>query len=304
MMKFLIRSIVIVGILSGSLGLAAAENESREYQLDRYPGVGELFDWGMNVQDIEKALNQPLSKAGRDKYRAVFSSGGVEMDAICVIGQRGLEALVLQFNLTPEDFYSLLDRLREIFGEPTAVDTEKGAVQWKDGLNDTGIMMTGEKDGMYSVLAGLRLLGEHTAAKGLQPGKISSLEGITLGMSKENFLNRTRYFEARESPPEAGMPADTTVYQALLTFNLEKTEAFFEFNQDKLAYIMLYISKDAGDDDSMHKAFNHHLGFLSDLYGPPAQASENMVSWNDGASELRFGLHPSGTCAVSWELLK
>jgi hypothetical protein len=104
-------------------------------------------------------------------------------------------------------------------------------------------------------------------------------------------------------PQEPDMPVNTEVYKAHLTFNLRPAEAFFEFNQDVLTYIMVYVSvkSDTGD---LEKAFNNHFGFLSNLYGPPSSETPNMVSWNDGVREFRFGLHPLGEFVISWESLE
>jgi len=303
MKKFLVL-LVMVCVFSGQVMLVQAQESAKNYHIDKYPGVGGLLSWGMSVEDIEAALNKKLSNVGQNKYRVIFTAGGLEFDAILIVSGDGLNALVLKFNMISDKFYGLLDTLKAIYGDPSAVDTEQGAVQWKDAVNDTGVVIVGERDGVYSVAAGLRVLKERGSVEDLGPGKVSVLEGITLGMSEEDFSKQYKHFEAKKLPYEKGMPVGAAVYQAFITFNLIPSEVFFEFNQEKLSFIMVQVSMESRDKDYLLKMFNSHLEFLSKRYGSPSDETASQVMWIDGGSELRFGLHPLGMFAVSWEALK
>jgi hypothetical protein len=278
-------------------------NNNQQYHLNKYPKIGKLFHWGMNVGQVEKVLNKSLLNVRGHQYQTNFPSGGLEFDITFMISNEGLEALVLRFYISPEKYNSLVETLKNIYGSPSGVDTDKGAVQWKDNVNDTGIMLTGEKDGLYLVTVGMRLLKSSSIANGLEPGRISSLEGVEMGMSKEDFLKKNMYFEAKLLPPEKGAPIDSEAYRGFLTINLIPSEAFFEFNKNKLTYIMIYVSTESGDKDALNRVFKNHLSFLSGLYGNPFIEADMMVSWKDKVAELRYGLHPSGKFVVSWELL-
>ncbi len=302
MKQFLIL-ITVTCVLTGHLASANAQKQIKEYHLDKYPEIGELFDWGMSVDTLESVLHQKLSNVGQDKYQAKFPAGELSFDATFIISDEGLEGLVLQFDISPDDFFNLLDTLRAIYGEPTAVDTNKGAMQWKDTLNDTGIIISGKKNGLYSIVVGLRRLRNTVSLNHLDPGKISSLEGIALGMYKDVFLKQATFFEPKKLPPEDGMPADAEVYQAFLTINLTPAEAFFEFNQDKLVYVMIYIAMESNDGGYMAEAFKNNLNFLSVFYGDPLEKSADISVWYDDTIEMKFGIHPFGTFVVSWELL-
>ncbi|MFA5260060.1 MAG: hypothetical protein WC450_02400, partial [Candidatus Omnitrophota bacterium] len=181
MKKILIFMVIIANIVSVCIASANEDSQIKKYHLDQYPGIGELFHWGMNVRDIEKVLNQSLPNIGKDKYQAAFSTGELKMNAVFVVTDKGLEALALQFDIVAEEYSRLLAHLKDIYGDPSGVDAEMGAMQWKDEVNDTGAVIMGEKEGVYSVVVGLRLLRDRVAIKGLEPGKISSLEGVTLG---------------------------------------------------------------------------------------------------------------------------
>ena len=303
MRLFVIVALIIVNILSAGIVLADGQSNSQVYHLNQYPDIGLIFHWGMNKGQVETALKKPLADMGRSSYQVSFSSGGIDYDATLVIADEGLEALVLRFYIAPEKFNSLVDSLGNLYGKPSAIDTSKGAVQWKDNVNDTGVVITGEKDGLYWVTVGMRLLKGVDIVDGLGPGKISSLEGVVLGMTKEDFLKKKLFFEAKRLQPEPGASFGAEVYQAFLTVDLIQSEAFFEFNQGKLAYIMIYVPIETSDKDVLNKAFQEHLSFLSKIYGNPSNEENLMVSWNDKVAELRYGLHPLGKFVVSWQLL-
>ncbi len=302
MKRNLMFLIIVAGFLSVCVAPAKAEGEGGKSHLDQYPGVGGLFRWGMSVAEIEKVSDEPVTSIGPDKYQASFLAGQLKMNAVCVVTDRGLEALALQFDITPEEYSRLVERLKDLYGDPRAVDSEMGAVQWRDGFNDTGVVVVGEQNGHYSVLAGLRWLRESVIIKDLAPGKISSLEGVTLGMTQEQFLAQYKHFRAEKLPREGDMLATTEIFKSSLTVNLHPAEAFFEFNQDRLDNIVIYVSVKPEEQDSGN-VFLNHLGFLSDLYGSPVEEAPDRVTWNDGKTELRFGAHPLGEFVISWELL-
>ncbi len=303
MKRFLVLFVLMANIMGVCTASANADSKVKKYHLDQYPGVGGLLHWGMSVQEIEKVLNQPVADIGQNKYQASFLSGALKLNAVCVVADRGLEAVVLQFDILPEEYSRLVDRLKDLYGAPSGVDSEMRAIQWKDGLNDTGIAIMGEKDGVYSALVGLRWLRDPVAITGLEPGKISSLEGVQLGMPREEFFGQYKHFKVEKLPPEGDMPVNAEVYKAPLTVNLRPAEAFFEFTQGRLTFIMIYVPV-RPDDGDFEKGLNDHLGFLSGLYGSPSEESPNMVTWNDGVQELRLGLHPLGEFVISWEFLE
>ncbi len=303
MRSLIIAGLVIANLLTAGAAFAVENNTVQATHLDRYPGIREIFHWGMSKDQIETALKNPLTDMGGNRYQAIFSAGGYDYDAVLLIAGEGLEAMVLRFNTAPDKFDALIGTLTGLYGKPSAVDAGKRATQWKDDVNDTGIIVSGEKDGLYWVTVGLRKLKTGSVSAGLEPAKISSLDGVVLGMTKKEFLKKNFFFEAQKLPPEPEMAADTEVYQASLTVNMITAVAFFEFNQDKLAYIMIYLPAEPGDKDALHKAFQDNLGFLSNIYGEPPEQGDLMVAWNDHVTEMRYGLHPMGKFVISWQLL-
>ena len=123
----------------------------------------------------------------------------------------------------------------------------------------------------------------------LSPSRLSTLQGIELGMSRAAALERfaTAKLPIKESRPEMAM--------VRMVFNLKPADFVFIFAEGKLTSISVALVDAPASEVARLAEFERNRSFLESRYGKPSivDAGHLAAGWKAGDRFIAFRWHPT-----------
>ncbi len=264
------------GILATLIGFAHVALALESYDLNKVPELTAMR-WGMSVQELKQLGSFSSIEASSGNY----ASQGLYQDKPShyqfVFIEDGLQVIAIQVDLSMDEQQVLLRNFRQWYGNPTAIDAQRGIHQWKDGFQEAAITLGAAGAPTH---IGFRNIPQSRAGCPYTPDKWSVLQGIWLGMSEEELKTNYKF------SPLGNKTKDS--YFTEIFFNHERGTAAFNFDeQGRLGGITVLVPIEGNDQQAMLKGFQEHLAFLVEKYGQPTETKMERLTatWHHGGKE-------------------
>jgi len=270
----------ILPLLISSLLLWPNAAWSKGYDMSRFGELANLR-WGMSLSEIKKSTKFLLQeRVSESQYIETGEFDAKPCQYSFSFFDNGLKSVVIMMKLSKEDILKVKKRFIRLYGKPTIYDPGKNAYQWKDNQQEATIAILSNPT--TSMLIGFRQI--MTASSGLRygPDKLSSLQGVFLGMSLVD-LQKMPHFKPLVKVSEE-------IYETHTFFNSRPSTATFVFRNGLLKVIGLNFTIEDASKNEINRLFSDSKDFLISKYGPPTYENRDIPSliWKEGNFNTMF----------------
>jgi hypothetical protein len=191
------------------------------------------------------------------------------------VGQ--LQAVVIQVGLSVREQRGIEDEFKQAFGVPQVFDSQKGIAQWR--TNDNEYSIAKAPDGSGSLIALRRVPEEVVSSCPYSPEKLSSLQGIRMKMSLEDFKRSFILAPIKQ--------ANESTCVTHLFVNQEPAVASFLFDPHSGLSVISILLPLSGGAGTAEQSFSRHKAFLAGKYGEPTDINTAQFSaiWQHAGQE-------------------
>jgi len=244
---------------------------------------GELagLRWGMSLSEIKKSTKFSLQElVSESQYIETGKFDAKPCHYYFSFFENGLKSIVIKMKLSKEEILQVKERFIRLYGNPTIYDPGKNVYQWKNNSQEATIAILSNPT--TNLLIGFRQIITVSSGAKYGPDKLSSLQGVFLGMSIGE-LQKMPHLQPLVKVSEE-------VYKTHTFFNSRPSTATFVFHNGILKVIGLNFTIKDTLKSEINKLFSDNKEFLISKYGPPTYENRDIPSliWKEGNFNTMF----------------
>jgi len=248
--------------------------------MSRFPELSG-FRWGMSLSEIKKSTKFSLQeRVSESQYIELGNFDAKPCLYHFSFFENGLKSVVIKMELSKEETLQVKERFIRLYGKPTIYDPGKNVYQWKDNSQEATIAIL--SDPTTNMLIGFRQIITVSSGSKYGPDKLSSLQGVFLGMSLVD-LQKMPHFKPLVKVSEE-------IYKTHTFFNSRASTVTFVFRNGILKVIGLDFAIEDASKNEINRLFSDNKEFLISKYGPPTYENRDIPSliWKEGNFNTMF----------------